>query len=398
MSESIAPLQLTTAPVTTASNDAQLSFLSDELPLEEDPRYLSEQLITYIGNKRSLLREIGEQVAKVKQRLGKKRLRVWDVFAGSGVVSRYLKAHAECVVSSDIEDFAAVIGRCYLRNRNAVDPEKLCEITHDLNRRVEENHLGPGFIEELYAPRDEGHITVEDRVFYTVQNARRLDNYRRLLEEVSNEHRAMLFGPLLSEASVHANTAGVFKGFYKDRQTGIGQYGGSNSDALTRIRGCIMLTPPVLSRFECETEVYQEDANQLVQRLSDLDLAYLDPPYNQHPYGSNYFMLNLLLNYKRPSAISKVSGIPVDWQRSEYNRRSACARQLRQLVHDMDARFILVSFNNEGFIAPAEMETILREVGQVETVRIHYNAFRACRNFNGRSIHVTEQLFLVERK
>jgi adenine-specific DNA-methyltransferase len=159
-----------------------------------------------------------------------------------------------------------------------------------------------------------------------------------------------------------------------------------------------MLTPPVLSRFECETEVYQEDANQLVQRLSDLDLAYLDPPYNQHPYGSNYFMLNLLLNYKRPSAISKVSGIPVDWQRSEYNRRSACARQLRQLVHDMDARFILVSFNNEGFIAPAEMETILREVGQVETVRIHYNAFRACRNFNGRSIHVTEQLFLVERK
>jgi adenine-specific DNA-methyltransferase len=103
----------------------------------------------------------------------------------------------------------------------------------------------------------------------------------------------LLLGPLLSEASVHANTAGVFKGFYKNRHTGVGQFGGSGSDALTRILGRIVLEVPVLSLFECEYEVFQEDANALVHKLRGLDLAYIDPPYNQHPYGSNYFMLNL---------------------------------------------------------------------------------------------------------
>ena len=36
------------------------------------------------------------------------------------------------------------------------------------------------------------------------------------------------------------------------------------------------------------------------REYADLDLAYFDPPYNQHPYGSNYFMLNLLVHYRRP--------------------------------------------------------------------------------------------------
>ena len=77
-----------------------------------------------------------------------------------------------------------------------------------------------------------------------------------------------------------------------------------------RIKGKIVLEPPVLSRYECDHEVLQEDANDAARRVRDLDLAYIDPPYNQHPYGSNYFMLNLLVRYERPEKISRVSGIP----------------------------------------------------------------------------------------
>ena len=47
-------------------------------------------------------------------------------------------------------------------------------------------------------------------------------------------------------------------------------------------------------------EVYQQDANALTRQLPSMDLAYFDPPDNQHPYGSNDFMLNLLVDYKRP--------------------------------------------------------------------------------------------------
>jgi len=372
--------------------------LWDDDPVAEDPAYLSRQLITYIGNKRALLGPIGSAIQRVKHRMGKKKLRVFDAFSGSGVVSRFLKAHSSLIVSNDIEDYAAAISRCYLRNRSTVDFQAISEIIVDLNARVLTESFSPGFIEELYSPRDETHITKDDRVFYTRMNARRLDNYRRLIESVPGDIRDLLLGPLLSEASIHANTAGVFKGFYKNRETKVGQFGGSGSDALSRIMGEIKLEMPVLSRFESEYEVLQEDANKVVRKLKNIDLAYVDPPYNQHPYGSNYFMLNLLLRYERPTRISRVSGIPANWRRSGYNVRAKSLPLLRQLLDDIDAAFVLISFNNEGFIRPDEMKAMLNKLGSVDTIETQYNAFRGSRNFNNRSIHVTEQLFLVERR
>jgi len=364
----------------------------------EDGDYLTTQLLTYIGNKRALLGHIGTALGRAKKRLGKHRLRILDAFSGSGVVSRYFKAHAAFLASNDIEDYAAVVARCYLRNRSSVDIDELDAIVRELNRRVDDPSFPPGFIEELYAPRDESRIAKQDRVFYTCRNARRLDNYRRLIETLGASERELVLGPLLSEASVHANTAGVFKGFYKDRRTGIGRFGGTNADALTRIKGEIRLELPVLSRFECEVAVFQEDANALVRHLPSLDLAYFDPPYNQHPYGSNYFMLNLLVRYRRPERISKVSGIPVDWRRSGYNVRSRSLVLLRDLLRAVDAKFILISFNNEGFVTPKQMLSMLADIGSVEVIETTYNTFRGSRNLRKRSLHVTEQLFLVERR
>ena len=374
------------------------TLADNKRPIEEDPDYLSRQIITYIGNKRALLGNIGNVVGDVKRRLGKDRLRVFDVFSGSGIVSRYFKAHASTLISNDIEDYAAFVGRCYLRNRSTVDLRALAGIVDEMNRRVEVERFQTGFIEELYAPRDEDRITREDRVFYTRDNARRLDGYRRMIDDVPEDMRDLLLAPLLSQASIHSNTAGVFKGFYKNRETKIGQFGGTGSDALVRIMGKIVLEVPVLSRFECDYEVLQEDANSAARRVENLDLAYIDPPYNQHPYGSNYFMLNLLVRYERPEKISRVSGIPAEWRRSGYNVRAKSFPLMRDLLHNLDAKFLLVSFNNEGFITTDEMRALLEEIGTVEVLETPYNAFRGSRNFNNRPIHVTEQLFLVERR
>ena len=367
-------------------------------PIAEDADYLSRQLITYIGNKRALLGQIGNAVQQVKQRLGKDRLRVLDAFSGSGVVSRFLKAHASLLVSNDIEDYAAVIARCYLLNRSTVDFARMSRIVAELNDKVDSESFPKGFIEELYAPNDETNITKYDRVFYTISNARRLDNYRRLIADTAEDVRGMLLASLLNKASVHANNAGVFKGFYKNRHTGIGQYGGTSSDALHRIKGKIELEVPVLSQYECEYSVEQEDANKLAQQVADLDLVYIDPPYNQHPYGSNYFMLNLLVHYQRPTSISRVSGIPTDWQRSGYNVRSQSLPLLKQLLTTTDSKFLLVSFNNEGFIKPDAMRAMLQKIGSVEILETPYTTYRGSRNLKCRSLHVTEQLFLVEKR
>ena len=384
-------------PLLEVSEGRQMALWADE-PMAEDHDYLSRQMLTYIGNKRALLAHIGRAVERVKHRLGRSRLRVFDAFSGSGVVSRFFKAHASLLVSNDLEDYAAVTARCYLSNRTAVDLPGVAKVVSGFNASVSTESMPPGFIEELYAPRDEARITRDDRAFYTKANARRLDNYRRLIDTAPSEMKDLLLGPLLSKASIHANTAGIFKGFYKNGETGVGQYGGSGSDALLRILGEIRLEVPVLSNFECEYQVVQEDTNTLAPRLRGLDLAYIDPPYNQHPYGSNYFMLNLLVHYERPTHVSRVSGIPTNWRRSGYNVRRRSLALFSQLVKSIDAPFLLVSFNNEGFISPDQMRSLLDTVGSVETFEVPYNAFRGSRNFNNRPIHVTEQLFLVERR
>ena len=367
-------------------------------PLAESPAYLTRQLITYIGNKRSLLPHIGKAVAHAKRRLAKPRLRTLDAFSGSGVVSRYLKAHSSLVVSNDFEDYAAIISRCFLTNRSEVDAATLSDIVADLNRRAQTADLPPGFIEDLYAPADENNIAPTDRVFYTKRNARLLDNYRRLIDDYPSRFRDLLLGPLLSEASVHSNTAGVFKGFYKNRATGIGQFGGTGKDALTRIKGEIRLASPVLSRFECDYRALQHDANHLARIVRGIDFAYVDPPYNQHPYGSNYFMLNLLANYRRPRQVSRVSGIPLDWQRSGYNVKADSLPLLLDLLENLDAPFVLLSFNSEGFISRAELEASLARLGAVQSYAIPYNTFRGSRNLRARDIHVAEHTFLLEKK
>ena len=383
----------------TADVASQLELFWPGAAPVEDSRYYRDQIITYIGNKRSLLESIRRAVDDVQAELGKERLRILDGFAGSGVVSRLFKSIAGRLVVNDLEPYARVIGNCFLANRSSVDQTRLDGVVANLNRRIDsDSGNGSGFIERLYAPKDDESIQFGERVFYTRNNARRLDQFRMLIGEQDSDIFDLLMGPLLSAASVHANTAGVFKGFYKDKNTGRGKFGGSGSDALQRIKGEIRLQAPILSNFECQVEVHQRDTNDLVTDVGDFDLAYLDPPYNQHPYGSNYFMLNLLVDYQEPQDFSKVSGIPTNWNRSSYNRRRRSLERLTDVVNRVDARYVLLSFNDEGFIMPRDLRSMLGELGPVREVKLKHNTFRGSRNLHARRTHVTEHLFLVRKE
>lgn len=364
--------------------------------LAGDEQFLSSQLITYLGNKRALLRPIRDALETASQRIGRP-LHTLDAFSGSGVVARLLKGYSQRLVVNDLEPYAGVLSHCYLANRSEVDLDRLEALCAEFNRRVDSARSEGGFLERLYAPGDDASVQPGERAFYTRDNARRLDHYARLIHALDEDTKPLLLGPLLVAASVHANTAGVFKGFYKDKATGVGRFGGSGQDALQRITGRIELEPPILSRFECEVDVRTGDANTLVRELGDLDLAYFDPPYNEHPYGSNYFMLNLLTQYREPAETSVVSGIPTDWQRSGYNQRRRSLALMTDLVKATDARFLLISFNDEGFIAPHEMAAMLADLGEVTEHQTPYNTFRGSRNLAQRRTHVTEHLYLVDR-
>ncbi len=372
----------------------QLNLLSP-VDVGEDPQYLQDQIITYIGNKRSLLPFIGEAVRRVQKSLGKEYISVLDIFSGTGIVSRYLKQYASLVIANDLESYSRVTNECYLTNRSDINISRLNDTIEWFRNQII-SQWEAGIICELYAPSDETNITESDRVFYTRRNATYLDTARKIISQLPKDDQHLFLAPLISEASVHANTSGVFKGFYKNAG-GIGQFGGSGRDALVRILGDIEIKKPLFSRFECEWKVYQQDANSLAPVLPTIDLAYFDPPYNQHPYGSNYFMLNLLVDYKKPTEISQVSGIPTNWNRSRYNQRREASNALFELIEKCNAKYCLISYNSEGFIPHNEFLDRLVKLGKVEVCQTTYNTFRGSRNLSGRSIHVTEFLYLLQK-
>ncbi len=363
---------------------------------EESEDFLTSQIITYIGNKRALLHFLGTGVEVVKKELGKERISFFDAFSGSGVVSRFMKRHANRIVANDLERYSEIVNRCYLTNRSSIDEKEFDDVFCKWVDHVRA-HLSPGTISRLYAPRNDADIQPGERVFYTQENAMILDSARNALDEVvPKKYFDLLLAPLLSEASVHANTSGVFKGFYKNRQ-GIGAFGGEGRNALPRILGTVRLEKPVLSEFDCESVVLRGDANEVINEIEPVDLAYFDPPYNQHPYGSNYFMLNLLVENRPPTDMSEVSGIPVGWNHSKYNQRREAEKALFALLESTPAKFLMISYNSEGFIKKESFLTFLNGLGKVTPLETEYNTFRGCRNLRERSLTVTEYLFLVER-
>lgn len=363
----------------------------------EDESFLTEQIITYIGNKRSLLSFIGTAVDIVKKELNKDKLDIVDIFSGSGIVSRYMKQHSANLYVNDLESYCNVINKCYLTNKSEVDFNVLSSYYNEIKWKLENHPLKAGFISDMYAPKNDNDIRLGERVFYTQKNARYIDTARQYIEKVPEPYKTYLLAPLLYEASVHNNTSGVFKGFYKNSQTGIGQFGGDGRNALKRIMSNIDLKMPLFSNFDCKVFVYQSDANALAKELPETDLVYMDPPYNQHPYGSNYFMLNVINSYEKPEEISQVSGIPKKWNKSQYNKKQTAKESMRDLCSSLRTKYLLISFSSDGFISKEEMVEMLSEIGTVRVLDKDYNTFRGSRNLNNRDIHIKEFLYLVKK-
>ena len=371
---------------------------SDSANFDENPEFLTTQIITYLGNKRRLLEHIEKEILLIAEKLNCQKLVCADLFSGSGIVARMLKKYSSNLIVNDLENYSAVINGCYLINKKDFPVREYSALKSKIEELCSIEKI-PGIISQNYAPQNDKDIQKGERVFYTRQNALLIDTYRRLIDDVVKEEplKKFFLAPLITEASIHVNTSGVFKGFYKDKNTGIGCFGASGKNALPRIFGKIVLKTPVFSNFESGLEIFQKDAVVLSKELKNLDITYLDPPYNQHPYGSNYFMLNLILKNKLDANISKVSGIVQNWNRSVFNKPYAALSSMEEIISGISSKYVIISYNSEGFISFDQMSGMLKKYGNLKTVEIKYNTFRGSRNLKNRDIHVREYLFVLEK-
>lgn len=365
----------------------------------KNDEYLSKQILTYLGNKRLLINDIKLAIEEIQEELGNNKTKNLDLFSGSGIVARMMKEYSSILYANDLENYSKIINECYLSNENEIDKDKLNEYYNEIiNYSIK--HKKEGVISKHYAPKDDDNILKEERVFYTKENANIIDSIRNAIDKVvkEEEYKKYFLAPLIIEASIHTNTAGVFKGFYKNKNTGIGTFGGTEQNALKRIKGKIELNLPIFSKHTCEYKVFKEDAVILSKELKDLDIVYMDPPYNQHPYGSNYFMLNVILDNKKSKNISEVSGIPSDWNRSVFNKKIQALNSMEEIVKDIDAKYLIISYNSEGFISFDEMQDMLKKYGELNTKEINYYVFRGSRNLCNRNTMLKEYLFILKKR
>jgi len=356
----------------------------------------SQCMLTCIGNKRKLVHHI-LKIIENDVLPDKPKLNIVDGFAGSGVVSRTLLNRADTIHINDLEQYSYTMNYCFFIKPMEEDIETIKYHINEMNKIAIEGPYKPGIICKHYAPKDSKNIKMGERCFYTRENALIIDSVREYIDKcVDKKLFNYCITPLLIKMSINTNTAGVFKGFYKDK-TGIGKFGGSNGDALERIEKRIEFDYPIWSDSEYTAQVYNKNVNELIKELpDDIDVIYLDPPYNQHPYSSNYFMLNLIIKNIEPLKLSKVSGIPEDWNRSDYNYKHKAVTSMIELLKDSltKSKYVLLSYNNEGIINTDDWVEILKDY-KVDKKEIRYDTYKGSRNLKNRDNKVIEQMYLI---
>ncbi len=219
-----------------------------------------------------------------------------------------------------------------------------------------------------------------------------------IFSRVEPELRHYCLGALLVKGSINVNTAGVFRGFYK--KDGIGHFGGAGENALERILAPIHLELPIWSSSPCRVECHNSDMMNLISTYPSgrFDVIYLDPPYNEHPYGSNYFMLNLIARGEEPREFSKVSGIPPFWNKSDFNGRGSAYGAMKELLGEClkKATYTVISYNNEWLITEEQWGEMFEELGcrHVKHEK-EYDTYHGSRNLAGRAKKVVEILYIL---
>ena len=360
--------------------------------------YLFNQLFPYIGNKRKLLPLIWEAILKTQVETLHRNVSTapifLDLFSGSGVVSRLAKKNGFQVISNDWEPYSFFYNHAYIeQNKYPLFKEfgGLEKIYEYLNN-LEGVH---GYISEHYCPWDDKNPDIKkERMFFTHKNGMKIDAIREKIFEwekskkINLNEKSILLSSLIYSVSYVSNTSGVFKGFHNG-------WGGKTGTALYRILSDIKLIPPVLFNNKGKNKVYKYDAQDLAECCKDgatlsqkINIAYLDPPYNQHPYGSNYHILNTVALWDKPEINKSIlvngkkknkSAIRTDWRterRSKYNYKNEATNALEKLVKTINSDYVLLSYSTDGHMKLQDVLEIFAGNGKLSMVSKPYKRYR----------------------
>ncbi|MDX1649803.1 MAG: DNA adenine methylase [Myxococcota bacterium] len=294
-------------------------------------------MIKYLGSKRTLLAQVLAAVGAVEGARS-----VADLFSGTSRVGHALKAAGYRVLANDHLAYAHALARCYVE-------ADLEDVGRDAERLIAElNRLPgrPGYVTETFCERAR---------YFQPANGARIDAVRDAIaaKGLPPDLEAVLLVSLMEAADRVDSTTGVQMAYLK-------QWAPRASRPLE------LRMPRVLPRAAAgKGRAFRMEAAEAAARL-EADVAYLDPPYNQHSYLGNYHVWETLVTWDAPQVYGRAcKRVDCRERRSPFNSRRRCRDALADVVAAVRAPVLVVSFSDEGFLARAELEALLATRGTV---------------------------------
>jgi adenine-specific DNA-methyltransferase len=283
-------------------------------------------MIKYLGSKRRLVPILADLYSNSGCN------RVLDLFTGTTRVAQAFKKRGAHVTAVDSARYSEVFGNCWI---------SLCE--SEINRR----DLRDALAYLMSLPGEPGYFTetfcIESR-FFQPHNGSRIDQIRNVIEA---EYRdSALYYPLLTSLILAADrvdsTTAVQMAFLKQWSA--------------RSHNSLELREPTLLNGRGTT--IRADATSVSRTLGSFDLAYLDPPYNQHRYFTNYHIYETLVAWDSPEHYG-VACKRIDCRdsstKSVFNQKRKMPEALCETISNLDCECLLLSYNNESWLTLNEL-------------------------------------------
>jgi adenine-specific DNA-methyltransferase len=300
-------------------------------------------VIKYLGSKRRLVPVLGLLAEASGARTA------LDLFCGTTRVAQAFQRLGLEVTAVDSARAAHVLARCYV----AADPAA----TPDLRERV------AAAVDRLNdVPGRPGYVTAtfcETARYFRPENGARIDAVRDVIdaEYAGTDLWPILVTSLLEAADRVDSTTGLQMAYLKRWAP--------------RAHRSLVLRPPEL--VDGPGRALLADATTVAGagRLGPVELAYLDPPYNQHRYDANYHVWETIVAWDAPAhygVACKRVDLKDPARRSPFNSRRAIASALAGVVQDLPAEVVALSYNNEAWLSFDQLHELCATRGHVEVL------------------------------